>query len=392
VITDAGPGLALRPPQTLPDQLYHHGSHAQLLRSIDASAATPARVDAVIVPTARPAGNLREAMQLAEKLGCPIVALCSKNASAADTVYAARAVEAETIAVDIKPGAVALPRFGTEKVLARTRFASQADISLKRNLGLVLARMAGWERVLFLDDDISGAHAQDVRAAAGLLDDYQAVGLYNLGFPDNSVVCHAFRYVGGAQETFIGGGAMAVAPLETRSFFPNIYNEDWFFMLGDEPPHHMAVTGSVRQRCYDPFANPARAVAEEFGDCLAEGLYWLLDEGQGVEHADTAFWREFLYRRQQFIASILHRLHQSHYGEQCAHVVASLNAARLRSAFITPKLCLDYLHAWRNDLRRWRQYVARLPAGESVDEALSELGLLHRAQRNQRRETFLPAG
>ena len=48
--------------------------------------------------------------------------------------------------------------------------------------------------------------------------------------PDNSVVCHARRLAGRFQDVFVSGAVLGVhcnsLPL---SFFPDIYNEDWFF-------------------------------------------------------------------------------------------------------------------------------------------------------------------
>jgi len=119
--------------------------------------------------------------------------------------------------------------------------------------------------------------------AAGLLSTYNAVGLSIGGFPDNSVVCHAYRDVGGSQQSFIGGGALAVVLSRNHSFFPKIYNEDWFYLLDAEKGlQPLAVTGAVRQSPYDPYRSPERARAEEFGDVLAEGVFWLLDQRRSV--------------------------------------------------------------------------------------------------------------
>ena len=79
------------------------------------------------------------------------------------------------------------------------------DLSLKRNLGLLIARTAGWERILFLDDDIDVPNPSELEVVAAAADQFDAVGLHNTGFEDNSVVCHALRHIGGKQDTFVGG-------------------------------------------------------------------------------------------------------------------------------------------------------------------------------------------
>ena len=65
------------------------------------------------------------------------------------------------------------------------------------------------------------------------------------------------------------------------------------------------MTGQVRQYPYDPFRNPERARAEEFGDVLAEGIYWLLDQHLSITDADRAHWARFLDKRRQFIDRVL---------------------------------------------------------------------------------------
>ena len=119
----------------------------------------------------------------------------------------------DLIAIDVPhPSFLGPPALETTRLLAGMRFARTTDTSAKRNIGLILSKLAGWQRIVFLDDDIKVPNPDDLRRACALLDPghYQAVGLAIEGFPDNSVVCHAFRETGGKQDTFVGGGALAV--------------------------------------------------------------------------------------------------------------------------------------------------------------------------------------
>jgi hypothetical protein len=332
-------------------------------------------VDAVIVPAARPVDCLRGAMRLAWELDAPIVALCTRSASATEALALGRETGARTVAIDVHGTDDLLPDFSTTALLAGTEFWSKTDVSLRRNLGLVIAKVAGWSRILFLDDDISRLDAADAQAAASLLDHHAAVGLENKGFPDNSVVCHAYRDVGEQQDAFIGGGALAVDPCRTTSFFPRIYNEDWLFLHGDKGPGRLAVTGAVFQRPYSPYADAGRARREEFGDCIGEGLYWLLDSGLRVDAADAAFWRDFLQRRRRFLEHVLCRAPSLPAGDERDRLIAAVEAARGAGFSITPKLCLDYVRAWRADLMAWRAYTADLPARAAIEDCMTALGL-----------------
>jgi hypothetical protein len=360
------------PPVTVgtPD---HHGSHRDLLWTPDDPPPHTAKIDAIIVPTIRPPTYLRHAAKVAISLGCPLVTLHSGKWTNARETTLELPPAADLIAIDMPAlGSVRLPSLETSRLLAGTRFARRSDLSPKRNLGLAFCHMVGWERVVFLDDDITVCDPGDLRKAAGLLSTHNAVGFFIGGFPDNSVVCHAYRRVGGAQQSFIGGGGLAVHVRRNYSFFPDIYNDDWFYLLdvkkGLQP---VAASGKVIQGRYDPYRNPDRARAEELGDVLAEGLFWLLDQGRPLTDADLNHWKDFLARRGRFIDNVLGLVTGANIetGEK-GRMVAALKAARGRLAHITPELCTSYLQACGSDRDRWRDHIDSLPSDLSPWSAL----------------------
>jgi glycosyltransferase involved in cell wall biosynthesis len=346
-------------------------------------------LDAILVPIAHDTAELKKAIGFAARLGCVLVAFCSHEASAAEAVRLAEGRGVELVAIDIDGmPADLLPAFATTDVLREAGFSYPKDTSAKRNLGLVVARFAGWERVVFLDDDIHLPDPADLERAALLLDRYEAVGLEIGDFPDNSVVCHAHRQTRGEQTTFIGGGALAVGTEAMSSFFPQIYNEDWFFLLDGDRLRPSTIVGAVEQTRYDPFQTDERARIEEFGDSLAEGVFWLLDQGEGPAGATEGFWREFLDHRWRFIGEIIGRIERIGIPpERAGPMRAALEAARRESERITPSLCVDFLTAWQDDRERWRShlqtvYLDRAPGlnryagGTRVEKVLSELGLM----------------
>jgi hypothetical protein len=353
----------------------HHGDHGDLLWEADGSSPR-AEVDAIIVPTARPVVYLKEAAVAAKSLGCPLVTLHSRKWTGAHAAshYLGRAID--LIAIDMPPvGDLQLPELETSRLLAGKIFERRTDTSAKRNLALVLSHMLGWERVVFLDDDIRVPEPTDLSKAAGLLDTHTAVGLRNTGFPDNSVVCHAFRRVGGKQGTFIGGGALAVDVKRNRSFFPNVYNEDWFYVLeAGKRLQSLATVGQVIQKAYDPYRNTDRARAEEFGDVLAEGTFWLLDQGKTALDGDLAHWRDFLAKRSRFISHVLGMVKQANSIEPAeqARMVEALKASLGRLACITPELCVAYLQALVADQERWQRHLERVRP-QSREMALNSL-------------------
>jgi hypothetical protein len=287
----------------------------------------------------------------------------------------------DLIAIDVpRPADLHLPRWETTSTLARSVFDRRMDVSAKRNLALLLSHLLKWRRILFIDDDITHLNPDDVLDASGLLDSYNAVGLRVGGFPDNSVVCHAYRKAGGAQQTFIGGGALAIAVDRGDSFFPDIYNEDWFYLLDVKGSLQLtATTGLVKQYPYDPFRNPERARAEELGDVLAEGIYWLLDQGGSITDADEKHWSDYLKVRRRFITDVLAmvRAMPAESAKDVAEkerMIAALKGSCGRLALITPNLCERYLRAWSADRRRWHDHVGQLDGdGMSRNQALHAL-------------------
>lgn len=351
----------------------HHGSHRDLLWMPEGS--SPGRADAIIVPTVRNPRHLDTAKRLATQLDCILVTLHSgKWTSAAAT---ARRVPRDLgmIAIDVPDRSeLRLVDFETTRMTVNTPFGTRKDTSVKRNLALLLAHIVGWRHIIFLDDDISVPHPSDLRYAAGLLDTYNAVGLSIGGFPDNSVVCHAYRAIGGRQQSFIGGGALAVETTRNRSFFPDIYNEDWFYMLD---PHKglqpVAVTGTVVQTPYEPFREE-RARVEELGDVLAEGIFWLLDQGGTLDDATSDHWRDFLPRRRRFIEYILEHIDQAPADmAERARMVSALRASLGRLALIDPDWCARYLKAWVTDRGAWECHVRTLRHNFSAEDALKSL-------------------
>jgi hypothetical protein len=320
------------------------------------------------------------AAALAAALGCPLVTLHSKQWTSADKAMQRVPEAVELIAVDVPDVTqLRLPQWQTEqyvqeKIFPRLALYPRTDLSAKRNLGLVLSRLLGWSAVMFLDDDITELDPDDVRRASGLLDTHNAVGLQVDGFPDHSVVCHAYRDAGGGQQSFIGGGALVVQVQRNRSFFPEIYNDDWFFLLDGKGLQSTAITGRVVQYPYDPF-RPDRARREEFGDVLAEGIYWLLDQQLSIADADLEHWTAYLDVRRQFIQRVRGMVDADRALDSAdrARRINALNGSLGRLSLITAQLCVNYMRAWQADQKTWRRHIDRLPTGLELVPALNML-------------------
>jgi hypothetical protein len=371
-------------------------SHAYLSRDVS-QWPTPllrsgrARLDAIIVPASRSAGHLQQTIELSALLGVSLVVLCSKQAKADEVAeQAARTPGTRSLVIEVSETWTHpdFPRRTSAQPFKQASANRRSDLSAKRNIGLLLARLHGWDKIVFADDDILSLQADSLSRLARQLENHQVAGMVVREHPDNSVVCHARRLAGQWQDVFVTGAVLGVRcndlPL---SFFPDIYNEDWFFFAGLAADRELPRIGEAKQAKYDPFADPDRARWEEFGDLLAEGLYALFGrQGPGLQFDDrlgaatSAYWLFFIEARLKVINRTLRLLYRLLDGDpnnsKASSALKSLSAAKchLKDA-IKPNLCASFIEAWREDLEDWQDFSSGVNTVGSTSEAMEFLGL-----------------
>jgi hypothetical protein len=378
-------------------------SHSGLLQSVEVEsplfAPSPPQVnplDAIIIPASRRASSFDELIKLSARLGAQLVVICSKLAKIEDVAErVARTPGARGLIIEI-PKNYRVPHVPSRTSGSAFRTASGgrvSDLSAKRNLGLLLARRNGWRKIVFVDDDITLTDPAAFERLARRLEQVQIAGMVCRDYPDNSVVCHARRLAGLDQDNFVSGSVLGVNCSDVPvPFFPDIYNEDWFFFSKAVTHYELGNVGDAKQRPYKPFADPERARHEEFGDLLAEGLFSLIaviwdrsgDEvdDDGIDHkqlftlATPEFWAEFIEARREAFQETREGLEERDDAE-ARQALRSLAAAERQLDAITPELCTAFLAAWQDDLAEWEIAVEAINNVSSVWEAMNDLGLRH---------------
>lgn len=367
-----------------------HDTHKELVGQLSPRSAqfSAGHLDAIVVPASRLAVNLESAITLARAIGCYLVVLCSRDANASDVeqLMADRCFTSGVV-VDLPDGySHPLLEFATTNSgqgdLPAPHTSYATDLSAKRNIGLILARLLGWQRIFYLDDDIRDINAPNLIRTASMLSFYHSAGMQVVEYPDNSVVCHAHRETGKFQDVFVSGSALAVDCTAVTSFFPDIYNEDWLFFYNDAILGKLGSSGlNATQLRYYPFADPHRAAWQEFGDVLAEGLYGLLHQGSVARDANSEYWAYFLKERQRFLQAIIDRSGQARTGIRDS-MVAAVQAALEVSRQIQPGVCESYIDLWQRDLADWKKRFTDIPSGLPLGPALAELELSSSSDRD----------
>jgi hypothetical protein len=355
----------------------HHSSHASLLQPYRRGGRL--RLNAIVVSASRTADNLRPALRLGAALDVPVVLLCS-HATRIDQAEAeaatVRGVSCVAVDVSSASGKTHLPSFQTSN-FRQAQVGSAGDLSLKRNLGLILGRLAGWKALLFLDDDIVDLKPVQVKRAAAALDYFAAVGMPARDFPDNSVVCHANRLSGSQQDVFVSASALTVNVEITDAFFPDMYSEDWLFLAPYLDRSSVARYGVVRQKPYEPFEYPYRAGTQEFGDILAEGLIGFLHSARLYRPPSIYYWESFLESRAAFLSFAMEACRNAPTPDNgvARAALAALEIAEHARSSISAAALADYIEAWLHDLVTWRRFLGALSRTTGLLAAVHNLDL-----------------
>jgi hypothetical protein len=365
--------------------VQQRASHAALCRDMSRGPAPlwgsrAGRLDAIVVPASRPATHLEPAINLATRLGVLLVVLCSKQARAdeiAERASSSSGLRALVVEIPENWGHPDFPTQTSSQAFRTANAGRASDLSAKRNIGLLLARLHGWNKIAFLDDDITISRPGNIERLAAQLDRHQVAGMIVRKHPDNSVVCHARRDAGLQQDVFLTGAALGVhcnsLPL---SFFPDIYNEDWFFFAPEAAGRQLPGVGYATQPEYDPYASAKRARCEELGDLLAEGLYaliaeehWSLPFGEQLRVATRAYWSRFIEARRQVLTEtktlLVGCLDRKCDTRRASSAIASLKAAESQLDKITADLCVNFISAWREDLADWQKFSNPVTTSEA---------------------------
>lgn len=412
--------LSRVPLSQVPLDACHIASHQSLVREPLRWPRLPEPTewfDAIIVPAAREGINLQHAAAVARRAGRSLIVFYSHECRLDEAIAAitANSPRVDVFLVDARDLSSPYP-FTCDQVLDPPPWPN--DTSAKRNAGLALCRAMGWTSALFLDDDVRQLRGHDLRRALGVLRSgggtgllrtpYRVAGWTFPDFPDNSVVCHAYRELPGPprfgpQGTFVGGGGLALRIEEDMPFFPRVYNEDWLFLYPYLRRNAVALMGRLAQQPYEPFGRAGVAAQQEFGDLLGEGLFHALhrerarlgDADECVAGADH--WKRAIDKRSELLQYLdASWALEGGRGERVRACLAESQGALSR---VQADVLTQFVSCWARDQARWRLHLGRLEVRDTgsvehrFNRALAALALpeAHRIPATGRRPPRPPS-
>ena len=174
-----------------------------------------------------------------------------------------------------------------------------------RNYAIILAKIFGFEQVLFMDDDIIVEDVDLIFRMFDKLNNADFVGAEIKGMPDLSVVDFIMQKIGLEPYRFMSGGFLAFNLNSVSEYFLNYYNEDWIWLFLHEPKAKLVKYGEVYQLPYDLFKNAVeKALKQEFGEILVEGVIKATTKSDFTLLNNNTFWQKIIKNQKDNLKEI----------------------------------------------------------------------------------------
>ena len=178
------------------------------------------------------------------------------------------------------------------------------NLGIARNFALDHSMREKFNKVLFLDDDISGLNAEKIDLGFSTLTEHNFVSCNLLGQFDDSIIGHIATEVGipDIQPRMLSGGFLFLMPSSITQRFFNVYNEDWILQLLEKEKERITLPIEVYHDIDRSLVwTLDRALFQESGELIVEALI----ENNNALLAGSSFWNTILRNRIRFIEGII---------------------------------------------------------------------------------------
>jgi hypothetical protein len=180
------------------------------------------------------------------------------------------------------------------------------NLGIARNFALDHSTRLPYEKLLFIDDDITDIEAITIEEGFFTLTKNSFVSCNLNGVEDDSIVGHLAKQAGVLDNgpKMLSGGFLFLAPGSLSHRFYNIYNEDWIMQLLEKEKERIILPHTVCHKV-DQEVNWTfeQVIFQEPGELVVEGLI----ENVKALSMDNTFWDIILNKRIKFIEEIIER-------------------------------------------------------------------------------------
>ena len=311
------------------------------------------KIDAIFIPTSGRASYVSRLLSEIKNMEIPIYLLPTTpsdyNASSLPENLVVLWWSSDTQFID------ALKLLKTPKNKICLAFSQKSDLAAKRNYALWYSKIHGFSKILFLDDDIRGITTSMIQLGASCLRNFVLCGPFIDDFPDLSIIEHIANDLReNVSLLFISGGALFVRiNTDNIGFFPPLYNEDWLFILPHLTAKKITVLGSIYQESYDPFADSSKAMFQEVGELIINGLFSLVQSNAYAFRHNQEIWEQTIISRKNWLLRLLNK---SRIKQHKLCIIKALEAYENLEAIH----CSQFIYDWERDLEFWNNLYRRL--------------------------------
>lgn len=177
------------------------------------------------------------------------------------------------------------------------------NLGTARNFALDYSIKENYEKVLFIDDDISGIEVNVLDKGFKTLTENNFVSCNLGGIPDDSIVGHIDSKLNSIMQEprMLSGGFLFLSPKSINHRFFNIYNEDWILQLMEHSKERIVLPFTVYHNIEGYSLKNSNIYFQEIGEIIVEAL--LINKE--AFNLDYNFWTNVIDIRLTYIKELI---------------------------------------------------------------------------------------
>jgi len=213
------------------------------------------------------------------------------------------------------------------------------NLGIARNFALDYSIHNQYNKVLFIDDDISDIEQEFINEGFAMLAEDNFVSCNIGGVEDNSIIGHISKQLKIIEDNpkMLSGGFLFLTPSSIKHRFYNVYNEDWIMQFLEQDKERKCLTFSVKHNVdKDKNWGISQVFFQEIGEIIVDGLIISKD----ALLMDSTFWDIIIKDRVGYIELLKEHAWQANekqYYEICSKLCIWLNQINGQSILETIK-------------------------------------------------------